>query len=153
MSDADHSLPLASRLRRLVATSIDAVLVPSLTIVLVMLTGVVEDAEDYVDNWWILHVLLLAILSYLLLNGYSLWRTQQTLGKRAMGIALVATAGSAAPWWRLILVRAPFFALMFLLLVPPLTLLPLIDHLCIFGKRRRCLHDWLAGTDVVRPQS
>lgn len=142
--------PLASRGRRLLAISIDAILVPSLTILLVMLTGVVEDAEDYADNWWVFHVLLLAIGSYLLLNGYSLWRTQQTLGKRAVGIAMVATGGSTVAWWRLILIRAPFFALMFLIVVPPLTLLPLIDHLFIFGKRRRCLHDRLAGTNVVR---
>ncbi|NJN51159.1 MAG: hypothetical protein HC809_04645 [Gammaproteobacteria bacterium] len=46
---------------RLVATTIDAILVPALTIVFVMLTGVVEDAPDYADTWWILHVLLLAI--------------------------------------------------------------------------------------------
>ena len=142
--------PLASRGRRLLATVIDAILVPSLTILLVMLTNVVEDAEDYADNAWIAHVLLLAIASYLLLNGYTLWRTQQTLGKRIMGIAMVAAAGATIPWWRLVLVRGPFFAFMYLLLAPPLALLPLIDHLLIFGKRRRCLHDRLAGTEVVR---
>ncbi len=152
MSDAAalHALPLASRGRRLAATAIDAVLVPSLTLVLVMVTGVVEDAEDYADSWWIVHVLLLAIGSYLLLNGYTLWRSQQTLGKRAMGIAMVTTAGSPAAWWRLILIRAPFFAFLFLLVVPPLTLIPLIDHALVFGKRRRCLHDRLAATEVVR---
>jgi uncharacterized RDD family membrane protein YckC len=153
MIDPVLSLRLASRRRRLAATAIDAVLVPALTIFLVMLTGIVEDPEDYADNGWIAHVLLLAIVSYLLLNGYLLWRSQQTLGKRAMGIAVVAADGSTVPWWRLIFVRAPFFALMFLLVVPPLTLLPLVDHLLVFGRRRRCLHDWLAGTEVVRSQS
>jgi uncharacterized RDD family membrane protein YckC len=150
LSSLEPRGPLASRRRRLLATAIDGILVPALTIVLVMLTDVVEDAEDYVDNVWMFHVLLLAIASYLLLNGYTLWRTQQTLGKRALGIAMVAAAGTTIPWWRLVVVRAPFFAFMYLVVVPPLALLPLIDHLMIFGKGRRCLHDRLAGTVVVR---
>ena len=150
MSEVQQSMVLASRGRRLVATAIDAVLVPSLSLLLVMATGVVEDAEDYADFWWITHVLLLAVTSYILLNGYSLWRTQQTLGKRILGIAMVDAAGGPVAWWRLILLRAPFFALMFLIVVPPVALLPLVDHLCIFGKKRRCLHDRVAGTCVVR---
>jgi uncharacterized RDD family membrane protein YckC len=150
MSREELSLPLASRRRRLVATAIDAVLVPSLTLLLVMVTGVVEDAEDYADYWWILHVLLLAIASYLLLNGYGLWRSQQTIGKRALGIAMVSAAGTPVAWWRLVLLRAPFFALGFLVVVPPLAWIPLVDHLLIFGSQRRCLHDRIAGTHVVR---
>jgi uncharacterized RDD family membrane protein YckC len=150
MSEVEQSMVLAPRGRRLVATAIDAVLVPSLSLLLVAATGVVEDAEDYADLWWIAHVLLLAVTSYILLNGYTLWRSQQTLGKRIMGIAMVDAVGAPVAWWRLILLRAPFFALMFLILVPPIALLPLVDHLCIFGKKRRCLHDRVAGTYVVR---
>src|SRR5512147_944524 len=107
MSDG---LFLAGRLRRLVATLIDAILVPSLTLVLVMISGVVEDAEDYVDYWWIVWVLLLAVASYLLLNGYGLWRSGQTLGKRVMGVAIVAASPvgdgqysrTPAPLWKLV---------------------------------------------------
>ncbi|MGA0839915.1 MAG: RDD family protein [Pseudomonadales bacterium] len=150
MNEVQQSMVLASRSRRLAATAIDAVLVPSLSLLLVMATGVVEDAEDYADAWWVMHVLLLAIASYLLLNGVTLWRSQQTLGKRIMGIKVVDTLGSPAAWWRLIVLRAPFFALMFLVVVPPVALLPLIDHLCLFGKKRRCLHDRIAGTLVVQ---
>jgi uncharacterized RDD family membrane protein YckC len=150
MNEVQQSMVLASRSRRLAATAIDAVLVPSLSLLLVMATGVVEDAEDYADAWWVMHVLLLAIASYLLLNGVTLWRSQQTLGKRIMRIKVVDTLGSPAAWWRLIVLRAPFFALMFLVVVPPVALLPLIDHLCLFGKKRRCLHDRIAGTLVVQ---
>ncbi len=150
---------LAGRGRRLAATAIDMLLVPFLTIILIMVTDVVEDAEDYVDNTWMLWVLLLAIASYLLLNGYALWRGGQTLGKKFLGIAVVAAAddGQApqgevvpAPLWKMILLRAWFFPLLVFLLVPPYALIPLIDHLLIFGKRRRCLHDWICATVVVR---
>lgn len=158
MSDG---LFLAGRFRRLVATLIDAVLVPSLTLVLVMIAGVVEDAEDYVDNQWFVWVLLLAVVSYLLLNGYGLWRHGQTLGKQVMGVAIVPAAGGSdgrynrtpAPLWKLICVRALFFPLLFLSVVPWIAALPIIDQLLIFLKSRRCLHDLVCGTVVVRLSS
>jgi uncharacterized RDD family membrane protein YckC len=151
-------LVLAARSRRLVATVIDAVLVPSLTLLLVLITGVVEDAEDFVDYGWIARVLLLAVLSYLLLNGYGLWRSGQTLGKHVMGVAIVPAVevaegryGNApAPLWRLICVRALFFPMLFLSVVPWIAALPIIDQLLIFGRHRRCLHDFISGTVVVR---
>ena len=153
---------LAGRFRRLAATLIDAILVPSLTIFLVMVAGVVEDAEDYVDNWWILSVFLLAVVSYLILNGYGLWRRGQTLGKMVAGIAIVhadsvldsqlilQTGTTPAPLWKLICLRALFFPLLFAVVVPPYALLPIIDQLFVFGKQRRCLHDLVTGTIVVR---
>lgn len=160
MSDA--ALPavaesvLAGRGRRLAATLLDAILVPTLTLLLVLVTGVVEDAEDYRDRAWILHVLLLAVFAYLLLNGYGLWRHGQTLGKRCLGIAIMDARSSGpdapAPLWRLVLIRALFFPVLFLLPVPWLTCLPLLDQGLIFGRARRCLHDRLAGTRVVRVQ-
>jgi len=158
---AAFSVVPAPRWRRLIATAIDAVLVPALTLVLVMLTNVAEDAEDYADNAWMLHVLLLAILSYLLLNGVTLWRRGQTLGKALLGIMIVpaallrvpGTPIEPAPLWLLILARAWFFALLFLAVVPWLAWLPLLDQLFIFRKDRRCLHDLICGTGVIcRPR-
>lgn len=153
---------LATRRRRLAATLVDALLVPSLTLFLVMVTGVVEDAEDYATNLWMLWVLLLAISSYLILNGYTLARHGQTLGKKLFGIAIVAAtpskgaSGSSvptanlAPLWKLLCIRAVFFALMFTIVVPTFFIIPLLDHLTIFTRARRCLHDYAAGTFVIR---
>lgn len=150
--------PLAARTRRLVATLLDGLFVPALTLLLVMIFGVVEDAEDYTDFWWVLWVLLTAVLSYLILNGYTLWRRGQTLGKVIMGIAVVSVAAGddgrwefvPAPLWKLICLRAVFFALLFVIALPPVGLIPLVDHLLIFRKQRRCLHDLVAGTVVIR---
>lgn len=156
------SLYLAGRFRRLAATLIDAVLVPLLTMVLVMVTDVMEDAEDYATNWVALHVLLLAVVSYLILNGYGLMSRGQTLGKKLLGIAIVVatapTEGSdgiqyeftPAPLWKLICIRALFFPLLFVTIVPWIALVPIADQLLIFSKRRRCLHDLASGTVVVR---
>lgn len=153
-----NELQLASRRRRLFATLIDAILVPCLTLLLVMMTGVLEDAEDYVDFWWILWVLVLAVVSYLLLNGYGLWRSGQTLGKMALGIAIVRNEPSAeglfgsrpAPLWKLVCIRALFFPLLYVALVPWLALLPIVDQGLVFRKNRRCVHDLVCGTVVVR---
>lgn len=149
---------LAPRWKRLLATLIDAVLVPGLTLALVMLTDVAEDAEDYTDNAWMVHILLLAVLSYLLLNGFTLWRRGQTVGKWLLGImiapAIVLRAPSGrpepAPLWVLVCVRAWFFALLFVAVVPWLAWLPLLDQIWILRKDRRCLHDLLCGTVVIR---
>jgi uncharacterized RDD family membrane protein YckC len=149
---------LAPRWRRLAATLIDAVLVPTLTLALVMLTNVAEDAEDYTDRAWMLHVLLLAVLSYLLLNGFTLSRRGQTVGKWLLGIMIApaaalehpGTSPEPAPLWVLIGVRAWFFALLFVAVVPWLAWLPLLDQLWILRKDRRCLHDLLCRTIVIR---
>lgn len=157
-----NGLVLAGRFRRLIATGIDMLLVPTLTLLLVMITGVVENAEAYGGEGWevqmFLKVFALAVVAYLLLNGVTLWRRGQTLGKLLLGIAIVPTNANdhwttaPAPFWKLICIRALFFPLLFVVVVPWLTLLPLIDQLFIFGKRRRCLHDLAAGTVVVRRQ-
>ena len=156
-----EAYPLAARWRRLLATMIDAVLVPGATIFLVMVTDVMEDAEDYQDNWWMLWVFLQAVSCYLVLNGYLLWRRGQTLGKLILGIAVVPAfplnsddqspsfAFIPAPWWKLIFVRALFFPLMFVAIVPPLAPVPMLDLVFIFSKQRRCLHDLAAGTVVI----
>lgn len=145
---------LAGRFRRLFATAIDALLVPALTLFLVMVTGTVEHAKDFSDNWWMLHILLLAILSYLLLNGYLLWRGGQTIGKYCLGIAIIpqgATDTSTSPaLWKLICIRAWFFPLLFITPLFPFGLIPLLDQLLIFTSARRCLHDYASGTQVVR---
>ncbi|MEM7003187.1 MAG: RDD family protein [Pseudomonadota bacterium] len=144
----------ASPWRRLLSFGIDAILVPGLTFFLVMATGIVEDAEDYTSNIWILQVLMLAVASYLLLNGITLWREGQTLGKRALDIMVVTADGTqTAPFWRLVLIRAWGFPLTFLLPIMPFTLVVAANLLPVFFGPRRCLHDWLAGTRVINKPS
>ncbi len=99
---------------------------------------------------WVLWVFVLAIVSYLVLNGILLWQRGQTIGKALLGIAIVdAKTYAVAPFWKLICIRALFFPLMFVLL-PPLILLPLVDLLIIFTNKRRCGHDYVCGTHVIR---
>ncbi|MEZ5596899.1 MAG: RDD family protein [Pseudomonadales bacterium] len=148
----------AGRGRRLAATLVDGLLVPAVTVLLVMVTGVVEDAEDYRTSVWMAEVLVLAVVSYVLLNGITLWRDGQTLGKKLLGIRLVAwddgydgpSTDVRLPFWKLVPLRALFFPLLFCLPIPWLCLLPLVDQLAIFRKDRRCVHDLVCGTAVIR---
>jgi uncharacterized RDD family membrane protein YckC len=96
-------------------------------------------------------VFLLAVLSYVILNGYWLYTRGQTVGKRLMKVAIVETAsGERAPFWKLICIRALFFPLLFTVISPFLACLPIVDQLFVFRKNRRCVHDLAAGTSVVR---
>ena len=75
-----------------------------------------------------------------------------------MGVAIVPAAAARdgqysrtpAPLWKLICVRALFFPLLFLSLVPWIAALPIVDQLLILRKNKRCLHDLVCGTVVVR---
>ena len=166
---AQDTSELASRTRRLVATLIDMVLVPTLSVALVLVTGATEDAEDYLSLAGLaLSILGLSVVAYLLLNGISLWRHGQTLGKRLLKIALAqpnkmdtGSGNTKIPaLWRLVCLRALFFPILFfipfLVLAPPFTAfwiisaIACVDQLFIFTKNRRTLHDLLSGTIVVR---
>jgi uncharacterized RDD family membrane protein YckC len=142
-------------IRRLLATTIDFILVPVCALLIMLVTGALEHAEDYAGDYQVpVRILLLGVSSYLLLNGWLLYRRSQTVGKLLLGVKIISAQSSAAPaLWKLLCVRALFFPLLYLViffgLVPWLVLLPLVDVIFIFGKQRRCLHDYAAGTLVV----
>jgi len=159
MTDFRQSnLFLTRRWRRLLATGFDAILVPGVTIFLVMIFDVIEQADDFIDRWWTVHILAIAIGSYLALNGYTLWQSGQTLGKKIVGIAIITRQpqpdGTSEflppPFWKLIAVRALFFPLLFVGIMPFLIRIPALDLISIFGKQRRCLHDYFCSTVVVK---
>ncbi|HEY1837591.1 MAG: RDD family protein [Rhizomicrobium sp.] len=144
--------PLAGRGRRLAATLIDMVLVPTLAILLMLVSGVLEHAQDWAPSGMPgLRIVLLGLASYVLLNLWLLWKRGQTVGKALLGIEIVAAKDGARPaLWRLF-VRGLFFPTLYLIvLVPYIALIPVIDQALIFRKDRRCVHDWVSGTAVVR---
>ncbi len=98
-----------------------------------------------------LRMLLLGLASYVLLNLWLLWKRGQTVGKAALGIAIMdAKTGARPALWRLF-VRGLFFPTLYLIvLVPYIALIPVIDQALIFRRDRRCVHDWASGTAVVR---
>ena len=146
---ADEMLPLASRGRRFAAAAIDFALVLVVGLVLVVVTGAFEDAGDYAGNP-LPRIIGLGFAAYFLVNGWHLARHSQTLGKAILGLVVVdAATTNPARWWRLA-IRSPFFLALYSVSLGALVLLPLVDQAFIFRSNRRCLHDLICGTDVLR---
>jgi uncharacterized RDD family membrane protein YckC len=90
-----------------------------------------------------------AVAVFMVLQGFLLHRRSQTLGKIALGIRIVRRDGSRAGLGRLLGLR--LLPMWFVSLVPFVgPLISLVDCLLIFRDSRRCLHDDIADTIVVR---
>ena len=147
---------LASRGRRLSATLLDLSLVFCFGLVLLLVTGWLEDAEDFARGGSSLTIPLLGIMSFLILNGWLLWNYSQTIGKRITGIRIVTQSVisdpddevGTVPFWKL-LIRSVFFLLIFASF-SLFFILVLVDHLWIFGKKKQCLYDLILRTSVIR---
>ena len=140
----------ASRSRRLAATAFDFIIVPPVALFLMLVTGLMEDADAYVMPQPLFRLFGLLVVSYFLVNGYLLIKHSQTVGKKLMKIRITSNkTGEPLPPVKLFL-RA--FTLLFLMIIPfqynILFLLVLIDPLLIFHKSNRCLHDLIASSTV-----
>ena len=139
----------ASIWRRLSAATLDFFVVPTVALIIILISGALENAEAWSKGFPWVRVLLLGIAAYLLVNGVLLWRYGQTLGKRLFKIKVVDhNSGQLPAFWKLIVLRAPFFPLLHSSLIG-LWYLPAINLLPGLLTDRRCLHDWVCGTSVV----
>ncbi len=92
---------------------------------------------------------LMGFVVFILINGTFLARDGQTIGKKAMSIKIVRTDGSKADFGRIIGWRqAPVWIIQSIPFIGGL--LGLIDVLFIFRESRRCIHDDIADTKVVK---
>ncbi len=97
---------------------------------------------------------LVGIAAFVLINGFLLASSGQTVGKRALGIRIVSyTDGELLPIGKLLALRyGPLWVLNLLPffggLIGPV--FGLVDALFIFNSERRCIHDYIAGTKVVK---
>ena len=98
-------------------------------------------------------VTVLALLAWCGVTAWLVATNGQTIGKRMVGIKVVRTNGSPASFGRIFLLRnvvstlpafLPFIGLLYQLV---------IDPIFIFQDSRRCLHDLIADTTVVRSVS
>jgi uncharacterized RDD family membrane protein YckC len=92
---------------------------------------------------------VLGFVGYIVVNGYFLAKDGQTIGKKILGMKIVRTDGSQADFMRIATRRAlPIYACN---LIPTVGgFLPLIDALLIFRASKKCFHDDLADTVVIR---
>ena len=93
---------------------------------------------------------VIGMVVYAVINGRLLANRGQTVGKMAAAVRIVdARTREIVPFWKSFGLRV--VVIQALASVPAVgALFSLVDVLFIFGERRRCLHDHLAGTVVIR---
>ena len=141
---------LASRWSRLAAALIDGLTVMTVTVPLMYFTGGFSGlAEGGQPSYsYLFLVTIVGIVAFLLIHGRSLARDGQTWGKRWLGIRIV-TVDEAHADIKTLSMRYGFFWL-----VPQIpiigALINLVNMGFIFTPSKRCLHDHVAGTKVIR---
>lgn len=146
---------LAGHGERLAAALIDGLIAISVTLPAMWFGGffktVMETATTGVQPPFALTLTwgIIGFAIFLAIQGYPLYARGQTWGKRVLGIRIVALDGSRVPFVSLIVRR--YLPTNVVALVPFVgNLLVLIDILLIFRRDRRCGHDLIAGTRVVK---
>ena len=142
---------LASRWARLGAYLIDSILLILPFVAFYVLTGASNNAAD--QNFSVseqLFYYVLGLAQYLVMHGYLLHRRGQTIGKWVLGIEIVSfKSNKILPLWKVFFVR--YMPQVVVAIIPFVGfLLAIINDLFIFRKDKRCIHDHLAGTKVVK---
>ena len=93
--------------------------------------------------------MVVSILLFLLIQGYLLATTGQTIGKKLLGLRIVRSNGERADAGHVIGLR---YVLVWAIASIPVVgwIFALADALMIFRDSRKCLHDNIADTIVVK---
>ena len=92
---------------------------------------------------------VLGFALFVLIQGYLLHTQGQTVGKKLLGLRIVRTNGERATLGRLLGLR--YFVGWIIVMIPFAgALYGLVDCLMIFRDSRKCLHDNIADTIVVK---
>lgn len=149
------SLELADRGTRLGASILDGLItgLPVFGLVMALLFtfgyGFLDPLPLRANVLFILGALVIGAAVHLAINGYLLVKHGQTVGKRICGIRIVRADGSHPSLWDsfgkrhlpvMVASQIPFIG----------GLVSLVDACFIFREDRRCLHDLIAGTMVVK---
>jgi len=150
---APDEAELAGRGRRFASALIDGIIMVVLAVapIIVFFGGwanyqVAAAAGSYMLT---LGSTVFGFVVYLLVNGYFLARDGQSIGKKLLGTKIVRTDGSKADFTRIVTRRLlPVHALNLIPMVGPL--LSVVDALFIFRASKKCIHDDIADTVVIR---
>jgi len=141
---------LASRWRRLWASMIDTLTILAISVPAMFFTGAIEDITNGIQPsvGYNLAIGGLGIIAFITFNGKFLISNGQTIGKKVLGIKIVDLEGNLPS------VKSHFLKRYAILFFPgqiPVVgqVFSFINVLFIFGKQKRCIHDYIAGTKVI----
>lgn len=142
---------LASRCSRLSASLLDTLIMMLFTIPVMFFTGAFDGISTGIHSSFSYNLAmgLFGLFVFLLINFKLLKDKGQTVGKRMVGIKTVDMAGDQASWGQHFTKR---YAIFFIPGQIPLIgqIFSIVNVLFIFGKEKRCIHDYGAGTQVVK---
>lgn len=146
----DQQVQLADRGMRLVASIIDTVLMLVILVPAMFAGGYISSMMAGVEPTFLNQMQwgLLGFIIFLVVQGFPLYSSGQTWGKKALGMKIVDLQGNKPEFGKLIGLR--YLTTWVIGMVPVLgTIYQLVNVLFIFGNDRRCIHDKIAGTRVV----
>ena len=111
------------------------------------LTNIEQSSESLIGS---VVTAVLGASVYLLLNGYLLLKSGQSIGKKALSIQIVdAETRQLLPASRVIGLR--YLVTSLVAQIPMIgQLLSVIDVMFIFGQEKRCVHDLIANSIVIK---
>ena len=144
---------LATRGSRLAASIVDVVILGGIFVPIVLITAATSSQSSSLMPLMVqIGVTILCFLCLFTINGWFLHTRGQTLGKMALKIRIVRVDGHSTNGWDTIGKRVvPIWALQMIPVVG--SVVGLINILFIFRQDRRCLHDLIAGTEVISLKS
>lgn len=148
--DATGGVVLASRWARLGGSLVDVVIVLAALWILSRVTPWNPFDASRAD-WTRFSLIdpILGFVLFLVVQGYPLAKSGQTWGKKVVGTRIVRPDGTPVPFGRLIGLRYGVPALFGI--VPALAqVFNIVNALAIFRASRRCLHDSIADTIVIK---
>lgn len=142
---------LASRWARLGGAIVDTIAIMIVSGPVMYFTGFWERAMS--GNVPIMDTIiygLFGMVVYLALNGYWLSKHGQTIGKKVVGIRIVSVeTNEIVPLKKIFLAR--YLPLAICANIPLAgQFIAIIDSLFVFRKDKRCIHDLIAGTKVIK---
>jgi uncharacterized RDD family membrane protein YckC len=143
-------LELAGRGMRLVGVIVDGLIMMILTVPLMFGLGYWQLMMSGQQPGMGLQIGmgLSGFIIFLLINGYFLNQSGQTVAKKLLGMRIVDLNGNKPEFFRLVGLR--YGVAQLIQLIPVVNVIyALVDCLFIFREDRRCVHDLIAGTRVV----
>ncbi|NOR57901.1 MAG: hypothetical protein GQ474_05190 [Sulfurimonas sp.] len=142
--------PLASRWSRFWASMVDGILMALITTPVFYFTGGLQEVDGDIVEQSITYDVIMAIFGifvFIILNYNFLIKNGQTIGKKILKIKIV-DLDNKLPTKNILLNR---YLVYFLPGHIPVigSWLSIINILFIFGKEKRCVHDFIAKTRVV----
>jgi uncharacterized RDD family membrane protein YckC len=148
----NEAVELASRGSRFGASILDSLAMMVITMPTMYFTGGFEGLTDGTHQQSLVYTVAMGILGLIVfcaINLKFLISSGQTIGKKALGIKIVDMDGNLPTLQGHLLKR---YATFFIPAQIPTVgqIFSFVNVLFIFGKQKRCLHDFAGGTQVIK---